>query len=108
MSYSDTFLAAFCTDTNVTMSFSSSYDIFETQYKCTIDSSEFGYSTNPTLFKNNIGEVYDFATGSYFSPYITAVGLYNDNNDLLAIAKLSQPLSTSPTTDTTILINIDR
>jgi hypothetical protein len=36
------------------------------------------------------------------------IGLYNDNKELLAVAKLSQPLPVSPTTDTTILINIDR
>jgi len=34
--------------------------------------------------------------------------LYNDQQQLLAVGKLSQPLPLSPTTDTTILINIDR
>ena len=51
---------------------------------------------------------YDFATGSYFSPYVTTVGMYNDDHELLAVGKLSQPLPTSQTTDTTILVNIDR
>ncbi len=50
----------------------------------------------------------NFATASNFNPYITGVGLYNDNKELLAIAKLAKPLPTSTTTDTTILINIDR
>jgi len=94
---------------NVTCSFSSSYDIYETQYKCTIRESEFNFSLNPSLIENNTtGSVYGFATESYFNPYITTVGLYNENQELLAVGKLSQPLPSSPTTDTTILINIDR
>jgi hypothetical protein len=34
--------------------------------------------------------------------------LYNEQQQLLAIGKLAQPLPLSPTTDTTILVNIDR
>ena len=51
---------------------------------------------------------YDFATGSYFSPYVTTIGMYNEQYELLAVGKLAQPLPTSQTTDTTILVNIDR
>jgi hypothetical protein len=47
-------------------------------------------------------------TGSYFSPYVTTVGLYDEAQNLLAVGKLAQPLPTSATTDTTILVNIDR
>lgn len=94
---------------NVTCSFSSSYDIFETQYKCTIRESEFNFSLNPSLIINNTtGSALGFVTESYFSPFITTVGLYNEDQELLAVGKLSQPLPSSPTTDTTILINIDR
>jgi len=42
-----------------------------------------------------------------FRPYATSVGLYNDFGDLLMIAKFSQPLPISNTTDTTILIKYD-
>jgi hypothetical protein len=98
----------FVTSSNVTCSFSSSYTIYETQYKCTINPDEFNYSQNPSLLLDDEGKVYDFATGSYFSPYITTVGLYDGSNNLLAVAKLSKPLPTSQTTDTTILINLDR
>jgi len=52
--------------------------------------------------------MYGFVTASYFNPYVTTVGLYDDEQNLLAVGKLSQPLPTSTTTDTTILINIDR
>ena len=101
---------------NITASFSSSYTIYETQYKCTIDESEFNFSQNPSIISgsvtNNVttasGVIYDFATGSYFNPYVTTVGLYNNDRELLAVGKLAQPLPTSHVTDTTILVNIDR
>jgi hypothetical protein len=108
MSAHNDFILAFITGSEVTCSFSSSYTIFETQYKCTIGADEFNYTTNPTIISGSRGELYDFATGSYFSPYITTVGLYDENYNLLAVAKLSKPLPTSLTTDTTILINLDR
>lgn len=106
---------------NVTCSFSSSLSIYETQYKCTARQYEFNFSQNPTItsgstanssslgtFYNPDQYLYSFATGSYFRPYVTTIGLYNDQQQLLAVGKLSQPLPLSPTTDTTILINIDK
>jgi hypothetical protein len=35
------------------------------------------------------------------------VGMYNNKKELLAVAKLAQPLVVSPTTDTSIIINLD-
>lgn len=115
------FINNFITSPNVTVAFSSSLTIFETQYKCTIRDNEYNFTLNPSVSSGSteilspIGTFYtpgqylnDFATGSYFSPYITTVGLYDDDYNLLAIGKLSQPLPISPTTDTTVLINIDK
>lgn len=99
----------FVTSDNVTMSFQSTYTIYETQYKCTIRESEFNYSFNTSLLTGSFNDtVKDFVTSSFFTPYITTVGLYNDNQELLAIAKLSQPLPSSQTTDQNIVINIDK
>ena len=50
---------------------------------------------------------YDFATGSYFSPYVTTIGLYNENYQLLAVGKLSQPIPISLYVDTTFVVNFD-
>ena len=89
--------------------FQSSITLYETQYKCTIRANEYNGSLNPSLLKSGSTNTYkDFVTGSDFSPYVTTIGLYNENQELLAVAKLAQPLPTSQTTDTTILINIDR
>jgi len=97
------------TTTDITCSFSSSYNIYETQYKATLRENEFNFSQNPSIIETSEdGSVYNFATSSYFSPYVTTVGLYNENQELLAVGKLAQPLPSSPSTDTSILINIDR
>ena len=103
-----TIIDGFVNSPNVTCSFSSSLTIYETQYKCTIRENEFTLTLNPSALSNSSGSMYGFVTASYFSPYVTTVGLYDDQQNLLAIGKLSQPLPISPTTDTTILINIDR
>ena len=120
------FIESFVSSSNVTMSFSSSYKLFETQYQCTIDENEFNYTLNPSAitgstipkvfsgsnvnFENtaSLGVPLGFVTSSFFEPYITTVGLYDEDFQLLAVGKLSQPLQSSPTTDTTILVNIDR
>jgi hypothetical protein len=122
---SGSLITNFTGSNDVTCSFQSSRTIYETQYKCTIRPDEFNYSFNPSLqptgsavffsgsiwtnyTSSNNGTLRDFATGSYFAPYVTTVGLYNENQELLAVAKLAQPLPTSRTTDTTIIINLDR
>ena len=100
----------FTTTSNITCSFSSSFTTYESQYKCTIAEGEFNYSLNPTTISgsSNDGTVYNYVTSSFFSPFVTTVGMYNNKNELLAVGKLAQPLPTSRTTDTTILVNIDR
>ena len=99
----------FITDPTVTCSFSSSLTLFETQYKCTIAENEYNLSLNPSLSQKVSDDivVYDYTTGSFFSPYITTVGLYNEAQELLAVAKLAQPVPTSTLTDMHIIINFD-
>lgn len=100
---------AFTTGSNVTMSFNSTYTIHETQYKCTVSEAEFNFSLNPSLLSgSNNDTIYDFATGSFFAPYFTTVGLYNDRQELLMVAKLSKPLLSSRTTDVNLIINLDK
>jgi hypothetical protein len=106
---------------NVICSFSSSMTIYETQYKCTIQPAEFNATLNPSaqasgstfewtgsyFYEPGNGQLLDALTGSYFAPYVTTVGLYDEAQNLIAVGKLSQPLPTSQTTDTTILVNLD-
>ena len=112
----------FVTSSAVTCSFSSSLTIYETQYKCTVRSNEFNATLNPSaevsgsmlsysgsyFYQPNGGVPTDNVTGSYFAPYVSTVGLYDEDQNLLAVGKLAQPLPTSATTDITILVNMDR
>ena len=100
---------SFTTSSNITCSFESTITLYESQYKCTIRENEFNFPQNPTIISSssNSGIMFDFATGSYFTPYVTTVGLYNNNKELLAVGKLAQPLPLSTTTDTNIIINLD-
>ncbi len=54
--------------------------------------ADFNYSENPSFISGSTGEVIfnDFINNP--QTYITTVGLYNDNNELLAVSKLSRPL----------------
>ena len=92
----------------LTISFQSSLRIYENQYKCTINENEFQFSLNPTLLSGSLNDVYyDFVTGSFFTPYVTTVGLYNESNELLMVGKLSNPIPISQEIDTTIIVNLD-
>jgi hypothetical protein len=101
---------------NLTIGWSSSVTLYEHQYKCTIRENEFGYSLNPSLLSGSqtsaplLGTNYvykDFATGSYFSPYITTVGLYDNDKNLLAIGKLSVPTKVPMNADLEIQVAFD-
>jgi hypothetical protein len=86
---------------NIEISFSSSIDIWETQCVCNINSNEFNYSLNPSLINQ------EYITGSFFVPYITTIGLYNDNKELLMVGKLSNPIPSINSSDLNFVINID-
>ena len=92
---------------NLTCSFSSSTTIYEAQFVCKMRESEYNFSVNPTLISGSTGEPYHFVSSSYFTPYITTVGLYNQNYELIAVGKLSQPLLKSDINDTNIIVNLD-
>ena len=69
--------------------------------------AEFNYSENPSYISGSTGEIlYDEFINSPQS-YITTVGMYNDNNDLLAVAKLSKPLLKDFTKETLVRVKLD-
>lgn len=70
-------------------------------------SSEFNYSENPSFISGSTGEVlYPLFINSP-TTYITTVGLYNDTNELLAVAKLSRPLEKDFTKEALIRVKLD-
>jgi hypothetical protein len=70
-------------------------------------SSEFNYSENPSFISGSTGEVLYSSFINNPQTYITTVGLYNDNNELLAVAKLSRPLPKDFTKEALIRVKLD-
>jgi len=75
-------------------------------YFCRVNHNEFNYSSNPTYVsggqinvKNNSDDI--------STTYITTVGLFNAQNEMLAVAKLSEPLKKTPEDELTIRVRLD-
>jgi hypothetical protein len=94
---------------NFTLSFKNEHIIEENEVRCLVEESDFNLTYNPTIVTGSYigGVVRNFATGSDFTPYTTQIGLYNDNNELLAVAKFSKPILISPDTDMTFVVKYD-
>lgn len=58
----------------------------------TAHNERFNYSENPSFISGSTGAVINTQFINNPQTFITGVGLYNDNNELLAVAKLSKPL----------------
>jgi hypothetical protein len=92
-----------------TISFQNEHIIYENEIRCIVRESDFNLSYNPTLVTGSYtsGTLRDFATGSAFQPYVTTIGLYNDENELLMVAKLGKPIALSSDTDMTFIVKYD-
>ena len=69
--------------------------------------SEFNYSENPSFIKGATGEVYWDSYINAPQTYVTTIGLYNDQNDLLVVAKLSKPLLKDFTKESLVRVKLD-
>lgn len=69
--------------------------------------AEFNYTTNPSFISSSTGEVLYPTFINNPQVYITTVGLYNDANELLAVAKLSKPLVKDFTKEALIRVKLD-
>jgi len=69
--------------------------------------SEFNYSTNPSFISGSTGAViYDTFVNNP-QVYVTTVGMYNDANECIAVAKLSRPLVKDFTKESLIRVKLD-
>jgi hypothetical protein len=85
-------------------------NINSTLIYCRAPADEFNYSSNPTFVDQNkrivvIDEGQEGVQDTF--TYITTVGLYDSNNNLLAVAKLSRPVEKSPERDLTFRVRLD-
>ena len=71
-----------------------------------VKNGDFNYTTNPSIIDANGNLLYTTLINNPQS-YVTTVGMYNDNNELLAVAKLSKPLVKDFTKEALIRIKLD-
>ena len=69
--------------------------------------SEFNYSENPSFISGSTGEVIYSSFINNPQTYVTTVGLYNDSNELIAVAKMSRPLVKDFTKESLIRVKLD-
>ena len=81
--------------------------IKSSHYFCRIKSGEYNYSQNPTYLSGSDDALTNPTFIANPKSYITTVGLYNANNDLLAVAKLSKPLLKSSDREAVIKVRLD-
>jgi len=93
---------------SITSSFKlQSQEVVSSRYFFTrIKNSEFNYTTNPSVIDANGNLLYTTLINNP-QTFITTVGMYNDNNELLAVAKLSKPLVKDFTKEALIRIKLD-
>ena len=92
------------------LKFKGSHTIYENEYQCTVNAHEYNYTHNVSTRKIKTDQfpiLENFATGSNWKPYITTIGLYNEDNELLVLGKFGQPIRMSDETDTTFIIRWD-
>ena len=117
---------------NYSLNYRSTFTIYENEIFLSVLENEFNISQNPSALIDNYyirGQKYPFSssidankkgsfddyfvsssvdpTGSYLAPYITTIGLYDDNLDMIAVAKLPQPIKSLPDYPLNFIIRFD-
>ena len=86
--------------------FNNTTELNSTIYFCRANHNEFNYSANPTYLDSSQIRVKNTTSDNPVS-YITTVGLYSSDNELLAVAKLSEPLRKTPETEYVLRVRLD-
>lgn len=88
------------------IAFNNTTELNSTIYFCRANHNDFNYSSNPTYLTSSKIRVKENQTDAPVS-YITTVGLYSADNELLAVAKLSEPLRKDPTNEMVLRVRLD-
>lgn len=81
--------------------------VVSTHYFVRVKNGEYNFSNNPSFTTGSLGE---FAQPTFIGDpktYITTIGMYSDLNELLAVAKLSQPIQKSFSNEALIKVKLD-
>ena len=88
------------------LSYNNTTEINSTIYFCRVPHNKYNYSSNPTYTTNSKINVKNVASDQPRA-YITTIGLYNSANELMGVAKLSEPLLKDPTNEITLRVRLD-
>ena len=86
--------------------FNNTVELNSSIYFCRANHNEFNYSANPTYLSGSTINVKTDSTDPPVS-YITTIGLYSADNQLLAVGKLSEPLKKDSSTEVTLRARLD-
>lgn len=86
--------------------FNNTTELNSTIYFCRVNHNEFNYSSNPTYLSSSQIRVKNVESDQP-AAYITTVGLYSSDNELLATAKLSEPLKKTPENEMILRVRLD-
>jgi hypothetical protein len=115
---------------NFDISYRSTMTIYENEIFLSVLENEFNVSQNPSAYsrtnkiklhtiQSSVNSEkfggfadYDFSssidpTGSYLAPFITTIGLYDDDLNMVAVAKLPQPIKSLPDYPVNFIIRFD-
>ena len=86
--------------------------IYEHEITCNVNKGEFSNTLNRSTRVNwdtNNENVLPMiqASGSQFAPYVTTIGLYDDEYNLIAVGKLSEPVRNDPDIEMTFVVRLD-
>jgi len=81
--------------------------ISSNHYFLRLGNSQFNYSNNPTFATGSNGQLTNQDFENNPKVFVTTVGLYNDSNELLAVAKLSRPLEKSFSKEALLRVRLD-
>jgi len=96
-------LREFWSDNN----FQNTTELNSTIYFCRANAGEFNYSSNPTFLSSSQIRVKNNDSLNNSRTYVTTIGLYSPDNELLATAKLSEPIQKDPTNALTFRVRLD-
>ena len=88
------------------VSFNNTTELNSMVYFCRTSHNEFNYSSNPTYLTGSKIQVKDVAVDTPVT-YVTSVGLYGPQKQLLAVAKLSEPIKKTPENEVTFRVRLD-
>ncbi len=89
------------------ISFNNTTELNSSIYFCRANHNEFNYSSNPTYLDGSSIRVKGNDRLAPPRSYVTTVGLHSADNELLAVAKLSEPLRKDPTNELTLRVRLD-